>query len=322
MRKIDTHSHVVPGGLPAPDGDERWPVLVERADDRADVLVAGRVFRTVDRTAYDLEYRAARLPADHVEVLSAMPELFSYWSAPGPAGEYCTAVNEWIAAAVRAFPRSFRGFGVVPMQDPAAAAAQLPQLVSLGLPGVEVGSNVQGVPLHDPRYADFFAEAARLGLVVFVHAFHPPAFGTFSEPMAGNAVTFPNEIGQAIGGLIVEGVLERVPDLRILASHGGGSLISVLPRLRFLAGQFERVRALMPRDPAEYARRITYDMLVFSAPLLELLIDTVGADQLVFGTDKPFMDHDPTVLLDGIPGLSAETTDSLLWGNAARLLGL
>ncbi|MEU3982831.1 amidohydrolase family protein [Streptomyces sp. NPDC026672] len=322
MRIIDTHTHVVPVGVPAPDHDARWPLLAERADDAADVLIAGRVFRTVGREAYDLEYRAAQLPEDHMHVLSPMPELFSYWGGAGAAAEYCSSVNEWIAAGVKEFPHSFRGFGIAPMQDPDTACAQLSQIAALGLPGVEIGSNIAGVALHDKRYIDFFDEAARLGLVVFVHAFHPPGIGTFSDPMAGNGVTFPNEIGQAMGGLIAEGVLERFSDLKVLASHGGGSLVSLLPRLRFIAKNYERARVLMPRDPADYARRIFYDLLVFSAPLLHLLIDSVGAGRVVVGSDKPFMNHDPVALLEHFPQLGSATIESVRWGNAARLLGL
>ncbi|GHH82107.1 amidohydrolase [Streptomyces sulfonofaciens] len=322
MRVIDMHTHVVPAGLPAPDGDERWPVLVERAEATADVLVAGRVFRTVSRAAHDLGHRAEHLPPGHMQVLSPMPELFSYWGAPRATADYCASVNEWIAAGVTAFPDTFRGFGITAMQDPDVACGQLPRIAALGLSGVEIGSNIAGVALHDPRYADFFDEAARLGLVVFVHAFHPPGITTFSDPMAGNGVTFPNEIGQAIGGLIAEGVLERSGDLRLLASHGGGSLVSLLPRLRFIAKNHERARVLMPRDPAEYARSIFYDLLVFSAPLLELLIDTVGAGRIVVGSDKPFMQHDPLALLDHLPHLGAAAIESIQRGTAKRLLGL
>jgi aminocarboxymuconate-semialdehyde decarboxylase len=322
MRIIDTHTHVVPADLPAPDGDERWPVLVERDDASADVRVANRVFRTVTRAAYDLEHRAGQLASDQMQVLSPMPELFSYWGEPAAAVDYCTSVNEWIAAGVTKFPNAFRGFGIVGMQNPETACDQLSQIARLGLSGVEIGSNIGGVALHDARFLEFFDEAARLGLVVFVHAFHPQGIGTFSDPMAGNGVTFPNEIGQAIGGLIAEGVLEHFGELKLLASHGGGSLVSLLPRLRFIAKNYERARALMRRDPAEYAQKIFYDLLVFSGPLLDLLIDSVGAGRVVVGSDKPFMDHEPAALLDHFPHLGAATMESIRWGNAARLLGL
>ncbi|MFF9105160.1 amidohydrolase family protein [Streptomyces rubrogriseus] len=321
MRVIDMHTHIVASGVPAPDRDERWPVLVERDDARADVIVAGRVFRTVSRVAYDLHERAARLARGHAQVLSPMPELFSYWATPKAAADYCTSVNEWIAVGVKKSPHAFRGFGIAPMQDPDAACRQLSQIAGLGLSGVEIGSNISGVPLHDARHTEFFEEAARFGLVVFVHAFHPPGIGTFSDPMAGNGVTFPNEIGHAMGGLIAEGILERFDDLKLLASHGGGSLVSLLPRLRFIAKNYEGARARMPKDPSDYARKIFYDMLVFSAPLLNLLIDNVGVGRVVVGSDEPFMNHDPLTLLDHFPHVSSATIESIRWGNAERLLG-
>ncbi|MFE0820668.1 amidohydrolase family protein [Streptomyces sp. NPDC058847] len=322
MRVIDTHTHIVPTGNAAPDGDERWPVLVERDDFAADVLIAGRPFRTVSRTAYDLDYRAAHLAPGQMQVLSPMPELFSYWGETQAAADYCTSTNEWIAAGVKKFPHAFRGFGIAAMQDPDTACAQLAEIAALGLSGVEIGSNISGNALHDARYAEFFDEATRLGLVVFIHAFHPPGIGSFSDPMAGNGVTFPNEIGQAIGGLIAEGVLERFSNLKLLASHGGGSLISLLPRLRFIAANYEGARVLMPRDPADYAQKIYFDLLVFSAPLLNLLIGNVGVGRIVVGSDKPFMNHEPLALLDHFPHVSSAMIESIRWGNAERLLGL
>jgi aminocarboxymuconate-semialdehyde decarboxylase len=316
---IDAHTHVVPD---LPPGPAWWPRLAERDDGRTDVVIGERVFRTVRRIAHDLDRRARELAPGSQQVLSPMPELFSYAAPAKEAAKFCDATNDWIAEGVRRHPGVFHGFGMVPLQDPDLAAAQLPGIAVSGLRGIEIGSNVEGVPLYDTRYEEFFTEAERLDLVVFVHAFHPPAIGTFTDAMAGNAVTFPNEIGQAIGGLIAEGVLERHPKLKLFASHGGGSLASLLPRLRFIASNFAGARTKMPRDPAEYAQRIFYDMLVFSAPLLELLVSTVGRGQIVVGSDKPFMDVDPATLLHYLPALEASAVDAIRFGNAQRLLGL
>ena len=265
---IDVHTHVVPAELPfGAKGDDRWPVL-EFSGATAKVLIRGSVFRAITSQNWDLGRRLEDMARDGVvtQVLSPMPELFSYWAEPDPAARYCAAMNNWIAEAVRSHPGSFEGLGIVPLQAPDVAGEMLADVRSQGLRGVEIGTNVNGMPLHDRRLEPFFTEAERLGLAVFVHAFHPPRFETLTSPMAANAVTFPLEIGFAIGGLIAEGVVGRCPGLRLCASHGGGALSMIIPRLSFMWANDAAIREKAPERPDVYARRLFYDLLVFSAP--------------------------------------------------------
>jgi aminocarboxymuconate-semialdehyde decarboxylase len=299
---IDTHTHVVPPQIPfldrLADGDARWARLAPRDDGRADVIVSGRNFRTVRRVAYDLVARREEQEDLGVDgqILSAMPELFALWAPKADGADYCRAFNDWLAAWLPEHDGYYTGLGLVPLQDPATATAMLADVRALGLVGVEIPSHTPDAPLHEARYAEFFAEAERLGLLVFVHSVGRA--DTFGHPMAGTSAIFPSRIGEALAGLIANGVLARHPGLTILASHGGGSLPASVARLDFVRTMTPEVLAYMPEPAAVYARRLWYDPLVFDPAVLGLLVELVGADRVVLGSDYPFLRGDPAAALD------------------------
>jgi aminocarboxymuconate-semialdehyde decarboxylase len=317
---IDVHAHVVPDvRVPASLAAEpRWPRLVT-SPTSGDVMISGSRFRTVRRAAWDLEARLSDLDADDVEhqVISPMPELFSYWAPPDDAEIYCGLVNEWIAAAVRASQGRLSGLGMVPMQSVEHGARGLEAVADLGLLGVEVGSNIRGILVGDARFDPFFDEAERLGLVVFVHAFHPPYLECVPQTQLANAVTFPPEIAAAAGALVANGVAARLRRARLLVSHGGGGLPSTVGRLEHFWQGSPEVRSLVGEHPRTALARMWFDSLVFGAGALRHLVDIVGATQVVAGTDHPFvtggLDHVPT-------GETKERWQETTWRNARRLL--
>lgn len=300
---IDVHTHVVPPLDYRVGPDPRWPV-VEVDAEGATVTVAGRPFRRVRPAAVDLGRRLAELQDGPVraQVLSPMPELFSYWAPPAEAAEMCRRVNDWIAAAAEAHPGSFHGLGIVPMQDPELAADEVGRVAASGLRGVMVGSNIEGRLLSDERFMPFFQAAADTGMAVFVHAFHPPQAAQLPAGPAGSAVTFPQEIAVAMGALIAAGVLARVPRLRLGASHGGGGLVFTIGRMSHAWAQGGALADVLPDDPMAYARRIFYDTLIFRADALRFLLQTVGAAQVVVGSDYPFSSVAPGWPLQELAG--------------------
>jgi len=323
---LDLHTHVVPDGIPFLDrlarADSRWARL-EKAEETGDVLVAGKVFRTVRRVAWDLEFRreAAEAQGYTEQLLSAMPELFAAWAAPGDARDYAHAFNDWLAHELPWHSGFFTGLGLVPVQDPEAAAGMLADIKASGLVGVEVPAAPPTAGLHESAWSGFLDEAERLGLLVFVHAVGGTAAAGYPHPMAANGVVFPTSIGTAIGALIATGALAARPGLRVLASHGAGSLLTELPRIEFLRGITPALRELMPEPALEYARRLWYDPLLFDAGLLRLLAEAVGTDRIVLGTDHPFMPVDPVAALDD-PSLPEGFADAVRKRNPARLLDL
>jgi aminocarboxymuconate-semialdehyde decarboxylase len=320
---IDVHTHVVPKGLPFGSfpGD-LWP-RVDVDGDRADVYTGSVHFRTVTSAAWDLERRAEEMSAHGVErqVLSPMPELFCYWADAEPATAYAREMNAWLAAQVVAGSGRFEAFGTVPLQDPEGSASMLAEVAEAGLRGVQIGSNVGGVPLHDRRYAPFFAEAERLGLAVFVHAFHPHGFDTVTGGPAASGVTFPNEIGYAAAGLVAEGVVHRHPDLRMCMSHGAGSLGLTLPRLDRMWDFDPGFRDRLPVRPSDLARSLFVDLLVFAPYALAFVLEVLGRDRVVIGSDYPFMPDAPGAILGHMTGLTRDDLELIERDNARTLLG-
>ena len=323
---LDLHTHVVPPRTPFLDrlaaSDARWARL-EPAGTSGDVIVAGKVFRTVRRVAWDLAARRADAAAAGAtgQLLSAMPELFAAWAAPHDGLAYARAFNDWLAGEIGRHGGFFTGLGVVPLRDPDGAAALLTEVAGAGLVGVEVPAAPPTAALHAPAWAGFLDEAVRLGLLVFVHAVGGSAVADYPHPMAANGVLFPASIGTAIGGLIATGAIVTRPGLRLLASHGGGSLITELPRIDFLRDTTPALRELMPEPAVSSARRLWYDPLLFDPALVRHLADVVGADRIVLGTDHPFMPTDPVAFLDG-PGLPEGFATAVRTHNPAALLEL
>jgi aminocarboxymuconate-semialdehyde decarboxylase len=300
---IDMHTHVVPAGTPflrrLADKDSRWAQLRRREDGSrsADVLVADQLFRKVRDVAYDLDAREAELARTGVsrQVLSAMPELFAVWAPELDAADYCRAFNDWLAEEVSARSGHFDGLGLVPLQDVEAATRMLTGVRDAGLIGVEIPSAVPMSPLHDSRFDAFFAEAARLQLLVFIHAVGQVS--SFTSHMAGSSATFPTRIGEATASLIANGVLTRHPSLRLLISHGGGALPASLARLDYMRTVSAEMAEVLPRPASHYASTLFYDGLLFDAALLEVLVDIVGPGQVVLGSDYPFLHGEPNAIL-------------------------
>lgn len=327
---IDVHTHIVPERFPAYLGrhaEVPWPSMAAAKPCHQHVMISGKIYRTVSNQSWDTVVRLDDMDRLGVErqVLSPMPELLSYWLAPEDGAALCRYLNETIAGYVATAPRRFSGLAAVPLQDVDLAIAELEHAVRvLGLAGAEIGSNVEGVAIGDPRFLPFFQAAERLGAAIFVHPLRPAGMDRLvGPPLYEQAIAFPGEIGLAAMSLITGGTLAACPDLRIAFSHGGGALQVLIPRLQHAWEVIPAVTAANPLAPREAARRLFYDDLLYDARAIEALIHLVGPGQVMVGTDYPFaiMDRDP---VGRVAGLAVEESvrDALRFGNARRWLGL
>lgn len=326
---IDVHTHVVPDSLPdsvAGHADIPWPSIRHRDACHAQVIISGKVYREIDHACWDMDRRVADIGAMGVaaQVLSPMPELLSYWLPAAPAQVLARYMNDRIAAMVARAPRRFVGLGMVPLQDIDLAVAELEYAVqAAGLRGVEIGTNVNGVPIGDTRFAPFFAAAEALGAAIFVHPLRPIGMDRLLGPPALEQVlAFPCETGLAIASLVTGGTLKRYPGVRLAFSHGGGTFAQMLPRLQHAWSMMPALQQVTD-SPMSAARSLFYDTLVYSELALRFLIDSFGMSQLMIGTDHPFaiMEKAPVSRIDRLQ-LAAADRAALLAGNARRFLGL
>lgn len=328
---VDVHTHVVPETLPDYVGrhlDVAWPSMAPASQPcHSHVMVSGAIYRTVTHQCWDCQVRAADMAARGVDlqVLSVMPELLSYWLEPEDGAALCRHLNEVIADMVRRHPGHFTGLAAVPLQDLDLAVRELDFAIhQLGLRGVEIGTNVNGKPIGHPDLAPFFEAAADWDAAVFVHPLRPAGMDRLVGPATLEQITaFPGETGLAAISMITGGTFARLPRLRIAFSHGGGTLALLLPRLQHAWQTMAPVRDRIELDPAQAARRMYYDDLVYDGPTLRWLIDVFGDTQVMAGTDYPFtiMDPDPAGRLDAL-GLEPAALQRLRGGNARRWLAL
>ncbi|MBB3082039.1 amidohydrolase family protein [Geodermatophilus sabuli] len=328
---IDTHAHLLPYDYPA-DAPECFPRMEPVDGETARTLLFGQMQFKAKDVFFDAERRIEAMDANgvDVEVLSPMPPLLRYDLPLDDAFSLARHVNEFSATLVQADPTRLIALGMVPMQDPDAATAELPAIKEQGLKGVEIASNVLGSSIGHEKFLPFFAEVERLGLSVFVHAMPSP---TERLPMSAMGTYVVGVEGAfAAASMVAGGTAAKCPDLRISFSHAAGGYPLMIPRHQyFWGGSWNEEpknpeRAVMPDDgpsPLEYARRFYYDSLVFDRRALTYLIDLLGSDRLLVGSDFPAMPREePAGRTLKSMGLADDVLEDILWNNAWRWLGM
>ncbi|CAN5331388.1 hypothetical protein BH10PSE18_BH10PSE18_40520 [soil metagenome] len=329
---IDVHAHVVPENFPAYLGSRApadWPSMSAAPAVgglcHRQVVIAGKNYRTVSEKCWSVTRRLADLPEMGLahQAISPMPELLSYWMSAADAGQLLRFLNEEIARMAAESQGVLIGLGAVPLQDVDAAVTELRYGVeTLGFAGVEIGSNVNGTPIGDPRFDPFFEACEALDAAVFVHALKPTGMDRLVGPAPLQQVlAYPTDVGLAAASVITGNLMLRRPKLRIAFSHGGGTLASLLPRLQRGWSVFPALREQVMAAPVEQARRLFFDTLVFDPATLAHLVAQFGESQLMLGTDYPFNFHEsaPLAALDAA-GLGAAQAAQLTEGNARRFL--
>jgi len=327
MELIDVHSHIVPAHFPenpSPATNSRWPCMQSKSAGDATVMIGDKPFREIDSRSWDVARRIEDMDRDRVtmQALSPMPELLSYWFTPSDGLEMARWMNHTIATMVAAAPKRFAGLGTVPLQDPALATAELARLKRDGFSGIEIGSNINGVVLGDARFGEFYAEAERLDLALFVHALHPVGADRLQAfPDLIPFAAFPLDTALTAVSLMRAGVPERHPNLRIGFSHGGGAIVPLTHRLTQGWNVTRGFGGAMPQPPKYYAERFYYDSLVYEPGYLRHLMHEFAPRQIFGGTDYPYAIME-TRLHEFLSGAQSADAVSLFHGAARRFLGM
>lgn len=328
---VDAHCHLLPRDYPA-DAPSCFPRMEPVDGETARLLLFGRTRYKARDVYFDAERRVEAMEASGVtvEVVSPMPPLLRYDLPAADGLSLSRYVNEWTAGLCLNVPDRIIGFGMVPMQDPEVAAGELVSIADSGLRGVEIASNVLGTSIGDERFLPFFAEAERLDLPIFVHAM-PAATDRLPASTMGTYVV-GLEGALAAASLIAGGTAAKCPDLRVSFSHAAGGFPLMVTRAQYFwsgawnEGPVVPERAIAHDDgpsPLEYARRFYYDSMVFDRRALRYLVDLIGHDRVLLGSDFPAMPReDPMGATARSMDMPADEWENIAWHNAFRYLGV
>jgi len=324
---IDAHGHLlVPAAsaLAAGHPAEAADAAAERASFSAASWDANQAqIKRLWPQLTDVGRRLADLTAMGVDiqVVSPMP-MHRYWAEPELAAKLAAVTNEAVAAHCADGKGRLVGLGTIPLQHPGLAIRVLEHgMGELGLAGVSVSTNVDGRELADLAFDPVWEAAADLGAVIFIHPWGCSLGPRLSSNYLGNTFGQPAETALALSRLIFDGTLDRHPGLKLLAAHGGGFLPTYIGRSDHAWEHRPDARGCV-RRPSEYLRRIWYDALVYTPQALRHLVEAVGADKVVLGTDYPFdMGVTDPVSRVTAAGLAVGDLGAILSGNAASLLG-
>jgi len=331
MRAIDVHAHLVPQSLwRAAAAGKDWYGYRHEAGQGLGVMVGNgkrtafsspKVRFTTDERLKDMDAQGV-----DVQVLSIHTPFFGYHLEPAQGRQLAREVNDEIAGLTRQSPQRFAGLATLPVQDVTAAIDELERAVTvLGLKGAELDTNVNGEQWDEPKFLPFFKAAEAMGAVLFFHPQPQHNFLMERTPRDGlfNSLGVILDDAIVVAILISGGVLEACPDLRVCVAHGGGPAGFAMGRLD--RGWQSRPEARrIPQPPSAYQRRLYYDSVTGSEEALRFLLDQVGADRVVLGSDWPFVSWHPSPVawVQGLKSLSQEEKERILWRNLEALLDL
>lgn len=328
--KIDAHAHILPKHWPSLKekfGYGGWITLEHLESGNARMMRDdGRFFREIEPNCWDPMAILRDMDAHHVDmmVLCTVPVLFSYWAPAADALEWSRFLNDELAAVTVAHPRRFIGLGTVPLQDTALAIGELERCVrDLSMPGVQIGSNVNGRNLDDPALEPFWAAAEELKAAVFVHPWEMLGSDRNQKYWMDWLVGMPAETTNAIASMMFGGIFDRYPDLHVMFAHAGGSFPFTLGRLSHgWAVRPDLVDVNGVSDPRTYAGRFWVDGITHDADALRYLLRVMGPDKVAYGTDYPFPlgDLEHGAFLDTMSDLSPQILQQIRAENVLRFL--
>jgi len=295
MIKIDIHTHILPRAwedLEQKYGYGGWAQLHHRKNGCAMLVRDGFDFREVKSNTWDpmVRLEECNQQSVDVQVLSTVPILFSYWAKAEDTYDLSKFLNDDLAQTIAQFPHRFIGLGTIPMQESKLAVTELERCMNqLHFRGVQIGTNINGKNLNEPEFSDFFSVAESLNASIFIHPWNMMGETDMQKYWLPWLVGMPAETSRAICSILMGGVIEKFPNLKIAFAHGGGSFPGTLGRIEHGYKVRPDLCAVdSSNNPASYLGKFWVDSLIHDGDTLENIVKIFGEDKVALGTDYPF----------------------------------
>ena len=330
MLKIDIHTHIIPKKIPdfsKKFGYEGFVSMANENTKQADMMIFGEKFRTIKCNCWSVKNRLEDMRKHQidVQVLSPIPVMFCYWARAKDALEVSRFLNDFIIEECQKHPQNFIGLGTVPMQDIKLSILELERCKQIGLKGIEIGSNINNKNLNHADFHPFYEAAQDLNMPLFIHPWEMMGMSQMNEYWLPWLIGMPAETSRAICSMIFGGIFEKFPNLKIAFAHGGGSFPHIIGRIE--KGFLERPDLCSIDNnvnPRNYLGKFYVDSIVHSQDALNYLIDILGPESVILGSDYPFPlgEENPGELIESNSRIDTDTKKKLFNINALNWLGL
>jgi aminocarboxymuconate-semialdehyde decarboxylase len=329
MKKLDTHTHIIPKKLPnwsEKFGYGDFIYLQHHKKGFAKMMRGNQFFREIKENAWNPDLRIEEYARfnTQVQVVCTIPVMFSYWAKPMDCLSISKFLNDHLAELSTGYPRHYVGLGTVPMQDTELAIQELERCKKIGLAGIQIGSNINDLNLHEERFFPIFQACEKLGMAVLVHPWNMMGQKDMQRYWLPWLVGMPAETSRALCSMIFGGVLERLPALRVNFAHAGGSF---LPTLGRIAHGFECRPDLVaidnPVHPKKYLGKFWVDSITHDPLMLDYVLKLQGSAHVTLGSDYPFPLGDLEIgrFIEEME-LSEEIKNDIFWNAPLAWLGL
>ena len=288
------HTHILPKTMPnwtEKFGYGKFIHLEPNADGSANMMQGGNFFRRIVENCWDESLRIKEYEQfnTQVQVVCTIPVMFSYWANPTDCAELSRFLNDHIAELVQQYPKHYIGLGTIPMQDTEEAIKELERIKSIGLVGIQIGSNINDKNLSEDEFFPIFEACSRLGLAVMIHPWQMIGFDSMKKYWLPWLVGMPAETSRAACSMIFGGVLERLPKLRVCFSHAGGSFLPTLGRIEHGFNCRPDLVAIDNQvNPREYVGKFWVDSITHDIDALKYILNMQGSKRVCLGSDYPF----------------------------------
>jgi aminocarboxymuconate-semialdehyde decarboxylase len=327
MTVIDVHTHMLTNewvSLLESHGGPRYTLKPVLGGLRA-IHLDGSPFMTPVPNMFDWEARIQNMNKARVDIaVTSLSCPNVYWGGPEVSLKAAKVMNDDMAKAQRQWPDRIRWFASLPWQHEKLALEELARSCNNGAVGVMVLANISGQHLTDPAFANIWKEIDRRGLPVLVHPSAPPGSQELGmhEFQLTAPIGFTFDTSLAVARCIYDGFFDRYPNLKLIASHGGGALPYLVGRLDICWDNIPAARSKTSEPPRNYMRRIYVDTVVFRQDVLNMCVSVCGTDNVLYGSDYPHTIGDMAGCLSRVDALSDGIREKVRGGNAQRIFKL